>query len=77
MIRQAQTQQNVINLDGPEGNAFYLIGFTAKVLQQRGIGYDPAQLLELKSYKELLKAIDGLIGDMVIFETSNPEILEF
>ena len=78
MIRQKQKSDKiVIDLDGPEGNAYNLIG-VANNLMRRGfgrnaLGRDIADVLkEMTSgdYNNLVKVFDKHFGDMVILEYS-------
>ena len=78
MIRQKQKSDKIIiDLDGPEGNAYNLIG-VANNLMRKGFGrnaYDRniAEVLkEMTSgdYNNLVKVFDKHFGDMVILEYS-------
>ena len=78
MIRQKQNSDKIIiDLDGPDGNAYNLIG-VANNLMRRGIGRnalgrDIAEVLnEMTSgdYNNLVRVFDKYFGDMVILEYS-------
>ena len=78
MIRQKQKSDKIIiDLDGPEGNAYNLIG-VANNLMRKGFGrnaYDrniTDVLKEMTSgdYNNLVKVFDKHFGDMVILEYS-------
>jgi len=60
----------VIDLTGPQGNAFYLMGFAQKNARKFGLDSDTI-LAEMKSgdYKNLVKVFDTYFGDYVILET--------
>ena len=56
-----------IDLQGPEGNAFALMGITSNILKQ--LGKDPKPILdEMMSgdYEKLLHVMDREVGDFVI-----------
>lgn len=68
MIKKKQ-KKNVIEIDltGPQGNAFYLLGL-AKTLSKQ-IGFDTDIVLdEMKSsdYEHLIQTFDGYFGSIVI-----------
>ncbi len=59
----------VIDLTGPQGNAFYLMGMAQELC--RKIGKDPEPLIkEMKSkdYEHLIKVFDREFGAFVILE---------
>ena len=59
----------VINLTGPQGNAFYLMGFAQK--NARKFGLDGSSILEeMKSgdYENLVQVFDKYFGEFVILE---------
>ena len=87
MIRETAWAQNtVIDLDGPMGNAFALLGVAKSEAMSLGIDRDDidAILDDMKSgdYKNLLKTLDEHLGANVdnpfgiIFETTNEELLK-
>ena len=63
----------VIDLTGPEGNAFYLIG-TAKRLAKDVLGYDRDRWAAVErdmmshGYEHLVQTFDTLFGNFVILE---------
>jgi hypothetical protein len=77
--------KTVINLDGPEGNAFMLLAIAESEMEGLGIDRDEidAILDDMKSgdYNYLLKAMDEHLGANedypfgIIFETTNEELL--
>ena len=78
MIRKKQKlDKMIIDLDGPDGNAYNLIG-VANNLMRRGFGRnafgrDIAEVLnEMTSgdYNNLVRVFDKYFGDMVILEYS-------
>jgi hypothetical protein len=59
----------IIDLTGPQGNAFYLMGFAQK--NARKFGLDSDQVLsEMKSgdYENLITTFDKYFGEFVILE---------
>ena len=69
MIRAKQYSQPVIDLTGPEGNAFVLLGYAKKYARQ--LELDEDQILgEMKigDYEHLVETFDKYFGDYVILE---------
>jgi len=70
MIRTKEnTGEIVIDLTGPEGNAFCLMGYAIKFARQLGLNSDII-LDEMKSgdYENLVSVFDNYFGDFVILE---------
>ena len=67
MIKQKpQTTGNEIDLTGPKGNAFFLLGTATNLCKQ--LGYDSKPVLDdMKSgdYENLLNVFDTHFGDFV------------
>ena len=59
----------VIDLTGPQGNAFYLMGFAQKTARRFGLD-SRAVLAEMKSgdYENLVATFDKYFGEYVILE---------
>jgi hypothetical protein len=59
----------VIDLTGPQGNAFFLLGTAQKWAKQLGFNVD-AVLDEMQSgdYENLVQVFDSYFGDYVILE---------
>ena len=59
----------VIDLTGPNGNAFYLLGL-ANRLNRMGFNKDEGLLERMKSgdYENLIQEFDKAFGDIVILE---------
>lgn len=74
MIRQKeQREEIIIDLDGPQGNAFYLLGFAQRY------GRNPEQLvnqMKESDYTNLVRLFEEEFGDWVILETTQPNLLE-
>jgi hypothetical protein len=71
MIRQKENKQGpiIIDLTGPEGNAFALMGYASRFAKQ--LGLDPEVIIkEMRSgdYENLIQVFDGYFGSFVILE---------
>ena len=69
MIVDKVDRPMVIDLTGPQGNAFYLMGFASK--NARKFGLDGSAILaEMKSgdYEHLVATFDKYFGEYVILE---------
>lgn len=69
MIRKKSSKKIVIDLTGPKGNAFVLLGIAADLCRQ--IGKDPEPLLEemqSKDYEHLIQTLDKHFGHVLILE---------
>ena len=69
MIRDRIASTPVIDLTGPEGNAFFLMGRAHRFAQDLGLDGD-AIITEMKSgnYENLVQVFDRYFGDYVILE---------
>jgi hypothetical protein len=74
MIREKQqnTGPIVIDLTGPEGNAFVLMGYAKRYAKQLGMSGAKAERIvyEMQSgdYENLINVFDKHFGDFVILE---------
>jgi len=73
MIREKQPQKEIIiDLTGPDGNAFALMGYARRFAKQLGYSKeDQDQLLGLMTsgdYENLLEVFDDHFGSFVILE---------
>jgi len=69
MIRDRIASTTVIDLTGPQGNAFFLLGQAGQYARQ--LGLDGNQIIdEMKSgdYENLVQVFDRYFGDYVILE---------
>lgn len=74
MIRdkKIKNDQLIVDLTGPAGNAFVLIGYAKE--WGKSLGYSKDKIQEITSemmsgdYEHLLQVIDREFGDYVIFE---------
>ena len=84
MIRYKQSGgDRIIDLDGPDGNAFNLLAIASKLLRQHeNFNLDDKSqsliIAEMKSndYNHLVKTFNQYFGSIFILETSNEELLE-
>ena len=71
------TEEIVIDLDGPNGNAFYLLG-TAQQFS-RDLGLDGDNIInEMKSgdYVNLITTFLKYFGDFVVVESTDEKLIE-
>jgi hypothetical protein len=69
MIRDKVDSTPVIDLTGPQGNAFFLMGQASRYARQLELDSD-AVLAEMQSgdYENLVQVFDRYFGDYVILE---------
>ena len=71
-ILTKQPRKQVIDLTGPQGNAFYLLGLATKLCKQIGIGEHETDsiLEEMKSngYTNLIETFDKHFGMIIDLE---------
>ena len=70
MIRtKKESKEIVIDLTGPKGNAFYLLGVAADLAKKIGLDSNEIQK-EMKSgdYENLINVFDSHFGSFVILE---------
>jgi hypothetical protein len=69
MIRDRINSTPVIDLTGPQGNAFFLLGQAGQYARQLGLGGDQI-ITEMKSgnYENLVAVFDHYFGNYVILE---------
>ena len=70
MIREKiEKKEIIIDLTGPDGNAFALMGFAKRLANWLGLDSDKI-LSEMRSgdYENLIKVFDKYFGDFVILE---------
>tara|TARA_R110001606_G_scaffold373801_1_gene531306 strand:- start:1602 stop:1877 length:276 start_codon:yes stop_codon:yes gene_type:complete len=75
MIREKQQKKEiVIDLTGPQGNAFFLLGYAKKLAKQFDFedvdGYVDGLLKHMQSgdYEHLVQVFDDHFGDFIILE---------
>ena len=69
MIRQKTQKELVIDLTGPDGNAFALMAYAKRLAEQLGMNYHLI-IDEMKQadYEHLVKTFDFHFGDYVVLE---------
>tara|TARA_R100000541_G_scaffold1705_4_gene6558 strand:+ start:1938 stop:2186 length:249 start_codon:yes stop_codon:yes gene_type:complete len=80
MIRKStRASEIVIDLDGPNGNAFYLMGVAKQYAHSMGMKASPimSEMCAGTDYYKLVKVFDKHFGHLVVLETSNEELLEY
>lgn len=69
MIRKKVARMPVIDLTGPQGNAFVLLGMAKGWARDLGLDFEPIQKEATSGdYENLLEVLDSYFGDLVIFE---------
>lgn len=70
MIRAKQpVNEIVIDLNGPQGNAFFLMGYAQRLAKQ--LGFNPNEVIdEMKAgdYENLVQVFDNYFGAFIILE---------
>ena len=68
-IHKLQTTPIIIDLTGPEGNAFMLLTYAKTFSESLGKPYEEL-LIQMQSgdYENLIKVFDDAFGDFVILE---------
>ena len=79
MIRESKNSVPVINLDGPDGNAFALMAYAKLYARDVGYASDEIEYMVAKmrsgDYKNLVKVFDEYFDGYVVFETADKELL--
>lgn len=69
--KQPNTDKIIIDLTGPQGNAFYLMGVVKDTFRRSGapeLGHAIVQEMMKGDYEHLLKTFDLYLGDHFILE---------
>ena len=80
MIRKTTpASEIVINLDGPNGNAFYLMSIAKDLAHYEDKRVTPimSEMCSGTDYYKLVKVFEKHFGHLVVLETSNEELLEY
>ena len=65
--KEKEDRMMEIDLTGPDGNAFVLMGIAKNLARQLGLDGDLiTQEMRLGEYEDLLKTFDSYFGDFVI-----------
>lgn len=77
-LKKDEPQDCVIDLDGPDGNAFVLLGIASKFMNQIDRDRKQEVLDEMRNldYKNLIFIFEREFGSFVTLKTSNPELVE-
>ena len=79
MIRESKNSVPVINLDGPDGNAFALMAYAKLYARDVGYASDEIEYMVAKmrsgAYKNLVKVFDEYFDGYVVLETADKELL--
>ena len=77
MIRTSTPKtEEVIDLDGPNGNVFYLMGTAKKYGRFLDMDYDKIiEEMTSSDYYNAVRVFDKYLGDYVVLETTNEELL--
>ena len=66
----------VVNLDGPNGNAYYLLSLAKEMAHHKGQKASPIlNEMQSKDYNNLVVVFDRHFGDQIILETTNEDLL--
>ena len=80
MIRKStRASEIVIDLDGPNGNAFYLLKIAKQYAHSMGMKASPimSEMCSGTDYYKLVKVFEKHFGHLVVLETSNEKLLEY
>jgi|TARA_R110000822_G_scaffold35982_6_gene101353 hypothetical protein len=80
MIRAKTPQSDIIiDLDGPDGNAFQLLAYAKKLAHHKGMRASPimSEMCSGTDYWKLVKIFDKHFGDLVVLESSDRKLMEF
>ncbi len=78
MIRTAKPKREiVINLDGPDGNAFSLMAYAKRFAKDMGYASDEVIINNMMAgdYNNLVKTFDHYFGNYVVLETTDKDLL--
>lgn len=68
MIKEKRKQSPSVDLTGPEGNAFVLIGYARKWSKQLGLDSKKVEKEMMKGdYENLVSVLEKYFGDVVTF----------
>ena len=69
IISKDTTRKQVIDLTGPQGNSFYLLGLAMKLCKQIGLDWNEVNdVMTSGNYEELITAFDIYFGDYIDLE---------
>ena len=76
-IRLPSNEKPSIDIDGPDGNAFALMGYASNLSKQ--LGFNTSKILtdmRKKDYEHLLKVFDKNFGEYVDLTTRNKDYMK-
>lgn len=69
MIREKTSREFIINLDGPGGNAYALLGTASRLAKQLDLDFDQIhEEMTSGDYENLIEVFDSYFGDYVVLE---------
>lgn len=69
MIRKKTVNEIVVDLTGPDGNAFVLLGMASRWARDLGLDFEPIQEEATSGdYENLVSVLDNYFGDFIVFE---------
>lgn len=77
IVKSSNLETRVIDLDGPEGNAFMLIGLAQRV--SRKMGLDGAAIVDemmAGDYTNLVRVFDKNFGSLFTLTTNQQNLIE-
>lgn len=67
--KKKKNRKHIIDLTGPEGNAYYLLGLAESYCKQLGKDWDDVnKRMKASDYENLVKVFDEEFGSFVILE---------
>jgi len=75
-IKKKRNRKLTLNLDGPDGNAYVLLGTCKGIAKQLGLDWMPiSEEARSDDYTHLVKTLNKYFGEFIDFETSNSKYL--
>ena len=69
ILKKDKYKKQVIDLTGPDGNAFYLLGMAQKLSKQIGLDWNEVRdVMTEGNYEELITAFDIYFGNYIDLE---------
>lgn len=76
IARKSKRRRLSLDLDGPQGNAYVLLGVAQKLQRELKLEADAVFEMQQGDYINLLKVFEKYFGDYVILETNQDELIE-
>jgi len=75
--RSDPVASRIINIDGPAGNAWNLMGVASNLANHLGMNFGPIREEMMSgNYINLIKTFDKYFGDIITLETDNEQYLK-